>query len=75
MADLLHRWRTGELSCEIPVIVSNHRGVEKLAEFYGIPFEFVPVAKGMREGVEARQLEILESKGVDLVVLRGTCKF
>ena len=23
MADLLHRWRTGELDCEIPVIVSN----------------------------------------------------
>jgi formyltetrahydrofolate deformylase len=30
MADLLHRWRTGELVCEIPVIVSNHRAVEKL---------------------------------------------
>jgi formyltetrahydrofolate deformylase len=27
MADLLHRWRTGELHCEIPVIVSNHRAV------------------------------------------------
>ena len=25
MADLLHRWRTGELDCEIPLIVSNHR--------------------------------------------------
>ena len=25
MADLLYRWRTGELDCEIPVIVSNHR--------------------------------------------------
>jgi formyltetrahydrofolate deformylase len=69
MADLLHRWRTGELCCEIPVIVSNHRDVEKFAEFYGIPFEFVPVAAGMRDGAEARQLEILESKGVDLVVL------
>lgn len=38
MADLLHRWRTGELDCEIPVIVSNHRDVESLAAFYGIPF-------------------------------------
>ena len=42
MADLLHRWRTGELACEIPVIVSNHREVENLAAFYGVPFEFVP---------------------------------
>ncbi len=43
MADLLHRWRIGELDCEIPVIVSNHRDVEKLAAFYGIPFEYIPV--------------------------------
>jgi formyltetrahydrofolate deformylase len=43
MADLLHRWRSGELHCEIPVIVSNHRAVENLAAFYGIPFEHVPV--------------------------------
>jgi formyltetrahydrofolate deformylase len=69
MADLLQRWRTGELYCEIPVIISNHRDVERLAEFYGIPFEFVPVAAGARDGAEARQLEILESKGVELVVL------
>jgi formyltetrahydrofolate deformylase len=69
MADLLHRWRTGELCCEIPLIVSNHRDVEKLAEFYGIPFEFVPVAEGMRDAAETRQLEMLESKGIELVVL------
>jgi formyltetrahydrofolate deformylase len=41
MADLLHRWRTGELECEIPVIVSNHRAVENLAAFYGVPFEYM----------------------------------
>jgi formyltetrahydrofolate deformylase len=43
MADLLHRWRTDELDCEIPVIVSNHRAVENLATFYNIPFEYIPV--------------------------------
>jgi formyltetrahydrofolate deformylase len=69
MADLLHRWRAGELRCEIPLIVSNHRDVEKLAEFYGIPFEFVPVSDGRRQDAEARQLEMLESKGIELVVL------
>jgi formyltetrahydrofolate deformylase len=69
MADLLHRWRTGELLCEIPLIVSNHRDVERLAAFYGIPFEFVPVTSSTRGQVEARQLELLEAKGVELVVL------
>jgi formyltetrahydrofolate deformylase len=69
MADLLHRWRTGELACEIPVIVSNHRDVERLAGFYGIPFEFVPAAAATRAEAEARQLELLEAKGIELVVL------
>ncbi len=69
MADLLHRWRTGELLCEIPLIVSNHRAVERLAEFYGIPFEFVEVTAATRAEAEARQLELLESKGIELVVL------
>jgi formyltetrahydrofolate deformylase len=69
MADLLHRWRTGELPCEIPVIVSNHRAVENLAGFYNIPFEHVPVTAATRAEAEARQVEILQSKGIELVVL------
>jgi len=69
MADLLHRWRTGELLCEIPIIVSNHRDVEKLAAFYGIPFEHIAVTAATRAAAEARQLELLQSHQVDLVVL------
>jgi formyltetrahydrofolate deformylase len=69
MADLLHRWRAGELRCEIPLIISNHKDVEKLAEFYDIPFEFVQVKTGGREEAEAHQLELLASKGIELVVL------
>ena len=69
MADLLHRWRTGELDCEIPIIVSNHRAVENLAGFYGIPFEFIPLTTATRVEAEARQLELLAGNAVDLVVL------
>jgi formyltetrahydrofolate deformylase len=69
MADLLYRWHSGELRCEIPVIVSNHRDVEGLAAFYGIPFEYVPVTSAARTESETRQLELLDRHGVDLVVL------
>ena len=69
MADLLHRWRTGELACEIPVIVSNHREAEKLAAFYGVPFEFMPMTAQTRPQVEARQLELLARHEIELVVL------
>lgn len=69
MADLLQRWRAGELACDIPVIVSNHRNVEELASFYGIPFEHIPVTAQTRAEGEAKQLGILAEHGVDLVVL------
>jgi formyltetrahydrofolate deformylase len=69
MADLLHRWRSGELAAEIPLIISNHRDVETLAEFYGIPFEFVPVIATKRSEAEARQLELLAQHEIEIVVL------
>jgi len=69
MADLLHRWRTGELNCEIPVIVSNHRDVERLAAFYGIPFEHVPVTAATRAEGERQQIELMERYNIDLIVL------
>jgi len=69
MADLLHRWRTGELNCEIAVIVSNHREVERLAAFYDVPFEHVPVTADTRAEAEARQIELLARHQVELIVL------
>jgi formyltetrahydrofolate deformylase len=69
MADLLHRWRTGELACDIPVIVSNHRDVEALAAFYGIPFEHTPVTAATRADTEQKQLDLLARHNVELVVL------
>jgi formyltetrahydrofolate deformylase len=69
MADLLHRWRTGELVCEIPLIVSNHREVANLAAFYGVPFEYVPVTAETRAAAEVRQLKLLERNEIELIIL------
>jgi formyltetrahydrofolate deformylase len=77
MADLLHRWRSGELPCEISLIVSNHRDVERLADFYEIPFEHIEVTTQTRDltrdqariQAEARQLQLLATHQIDLVVL------
>lgn len=69
MADLLHRWRSGELQCEIPLIVSNHRAVENLAGFYGVPFEHVQVTAANRVEAEARMMKSLADREIELVVL------
>lgn len=67
--DLLYRWQTGELPCDIPLIVSNHRAVEDLAAFYKIPFHHTPVTAATRPQVEPSQLELLRQHNIDLVIL------
>jgi formyltetrahydrofolate deformylase len=69
VADLLYRWKTGELDCEIPLIVSNHTTVAELAAFYGVPFEHTPVAASKRAEGERRQLQLLQAHAVELLVL------
>src|SRR4051812_44057377 len=36
--DLLVRHQSGELRCDIPLIVSNHPELERVAQQFGIPF-------------------------------------
>ncbi len=69
VADLLYRWRAGELDCEIPLMISNHRDVSTLATFYGIPVVYTPMTAATRAQTEARQLELLTQHRIDLVVL------
>ena len=69
LVDVLHRHQIGDLRCSIPMIVGNHRDAEPLAKFYGIDFQFVPVAKDSKKAAEEVQLRLLEERGIELVVL------
>jgi formyltetrahydrofolate deformylase len=69
LADLLHRHQLGELQCDLPLIISNHRDGEALAAFHGIEFRHIPVIAENKAEDEARQLSLLEEAGVELVVL------
>ncbi|MFD2237407.1 formyltetrahydrofolate deformylase [Aureimonas populi] len=70
LADLLYRWRIGELRMEIAAIVSNHpREVYAHHDLDGIPFHHLPVTKETKAEQEARILAIVEEAGADLVVL------
>jgi len=69
LVDLLSRYRSGELRCEIPLIISNHEDCRALAEFHGIAYHVVPVNKDNKEEAERQQRDLLEAAGVDLIVL------
>jgi formyltetrahydrofolate deformylase len=69
LMDLLYRHRTGELPCQIPLIVGNHPDGATWGQFYGVPFHHLPIPPGGKDEAEAKQLELLAAEKIDLVVL------
>jgi len=67
--DLLFRCKSGLLPVDIRAIVSNHRDFYQLAASYNIPFHHIPVTAATKAQAEAKQYEIIESEGAELVVL------
>ena len=67
--DLLLRHRSGELLCEIPLIVSNHESLRPVAEQFGVPFQVFPIDSESKAEVEVRELEMLAENEIDLVVM------
>jgi formyltetrahydrofolate deformylase len=67
--DLLFRWKSGLLPLDIRAIVSNHREFYQLAASYNVPFHHLPVTATTKAQVEAKQLDIIDTEGAELVVL------
>ncbi|WP_458113576.1 formyltetrahydrofolate deformylase [Arthrobacter sp. R1-13] len=67
--DLLFLQRSGTLPIEIPAIVSNHRDLEGLADFYGIPFHHIPVTPETKVDAEDALRAIMAANDVELTVL------
>lgn len=67
--DLLFRVKSGLLPLDVRAIVSNHREFYQLAASYNVPFHHIPVAGASKAQAEAKQYEIIESEGAELVVL------
>lgn len=69
LADLLWRWRSGELDCDIAAIVSNHEDFRGLTEREGIPFHHLPVNAANKTEAFTEAEEIWAQCNADLVVL------
>ena len=67
--DLLFRWKSGLLPIDIRAIVSNHREFYQLAASYNVPFHHIPVTAANKAEAEAKQYDIIQSEGAELVVL------
>jgi formyltetrahydrofolate deformylase len=70
LADLLYRWRIGELPMEIAAIVANYpASAYAHLDFDGIPFHHLPVTRENKAAQEAALWDLIEHTGTELVVL------
>jgi len=69
LADILHRWKSGELPSQIPCVISNHENLRSMVEWHGIPFHYVPVPKEDKSAAFAKVTEIVERHQAETVVL------
>ncbi len=66
--DVLHRWHTGELDCEISCIIANHESMKKYADWYEVPFHFVDFSTDKVAAFESID-RLLDEHQIDLTVL------
>src|SRR5205814_2736839 len=69
LVDLLYRHKSGELACEIPLVISNHPDNGPIADFYRIPFFVVSVTKENKSEAEQKILGLLKQCDPDFIVL------
>jgi formyltetrahydrofolate deformylase len=70
LADLLYRWRIGELPMDITGIVSNHtRETYSHLDFTGIDFHYLPVTRETKLEQETQIWSLIRETRTELVVL------
>ncbi|MES2572682.1 MAG: formyltetrahydrofolate deformylase, partial [Verrucomicrobiota bacterium] len=69
LADLLWRWRSGELAFEIPCVISNHEDFRSIVEREGIEFHHVPVRSDNKAAAFVEVGRLVRRQQPDLVVL------
>jgi formyltetrahydrofolate deformylase len=67
--DLLARFKSNELNIQVPVVISNHRDLEKDCKAFGVPFYYFPVNEENKLLQEEKELKLLIDKQVHLIIL------
>ena len=69
LVDLLYRRQSGELACEIPLIISNHPDNQTIADFYKIPYTVISSTKESKHQAEQRIESLIQDNTADFLVL------
>jgi formyltetrahydrofolate deformylase len=69
LVDLLYRHQSGELACDVSLIISNHPDNEPTAEFYKIPYNVIAITKEDKRQAEEQIHSLVDQHQADFMVL------
>ena len=69
LADLLWRWRSGELDCEIACVISNHDDMRQMVEREGLEFCHIPMTPESKSAAFEKVGERVRAVQPGLIVL------
>jgi formyltetrahydrofolate deformylase len=69
LVDLLYRWSSGELDCDIPCVISNHEDLRRTVEWHGLNFHHVPFDPTDKAQAFSRIEDLVVAASADLIVL------
>jgi formyltetrahydrofolate deformylase len=69
LVDLLYRQQSGELACDIPLIISNHADNRPVADFYKIPYAVISITKENKVHAEEKIQSLIDEHRPDFMVL------
>ncbi|SFG05534.1 formyltetrahydrofolate deformylase [Neptunomonas qingdaonensis] len=69
LADLLYRFHSKELFCDIPCVISNHNDLRTMVEWHDIPYHHVPVDKDNKQDHFDTIKSLINEYKADVIVL------
>lgn len=69
LADILHRWHSEDLYCNIPCVISNHDNLRSMVEWHDIPYHHVPVDPKNKAEANEKIDALISDNQADVIVL------
>ncbi|MCF8381421.1 MAG: formyltetrahydrofolate deformylase [Bacteroidales bacterium] len=69
LRDILYRHSMGEFEADIPLIISNHSDMKKIADRYSIDFYYFPINKDNKKAQEEAEVRLLQQHQIHTIIL------
>ena len=69
LSDLLYRWRSKDMYCDIPCVISNHADMKNYVEWHNIPYHHVEMSENTKADAFKQISKIIDDCHADVIVL------